>query len=231
MSITTIIDRPRFVYPTTPKTNVTAPTIREVGFTPPRMLVITAWEACPVCAGDGEHAVEVRGGRWNPYAQGGMWEPDEDIFPCDACNGTGIIRVQRDAFTGMRYDDDDSGLDPSGDGPIRLPHMLSITEPDEDEHAIWRARLDRLHAIIRDSARVAAAATDEGLSGDPCIHGLSWNDVHTLSVMWGEPVKYYPPGNPAGNSNGFISTRAPIMIRSDGLVIPVSLFGKWSDDG
>lgn len=51
---------------------------------------------CPECDGEGMIEYEVVGGRWNAYAQGGMWEPWYVERTCEECDGLGYVEEEED---------------------------------------------------------------------------------------------------------------------------------------
>ena len=60
------------------------------------MMEKAKYTICPDCEGEGSIEYEISGGRWNSYAQGGMWEPWYGERPCERCDGLGMIEEEED---------------------------------------------------------------------------------------------------------------------------------------
>lgn len=128
-------------------------------------LVLLAGEACNACDGEGSVEVEVRGGRWNPHAQGGMWEPDYVRRDCERCDGTGRLDRARCIRCGHAH----ASLDEVG---YEYGEPECECEPEEvfammDEVDAY----DRVLAAYRDADRAAVAL---GLRTSTNAFGIPW---------------------------------------------------------
>lgn len=133
---------------------------------------IDAEETCTACDGEGWVEVEIPGGRWNPSAQGGMWEPDYRRVTCDACNGTKAVSIERCA---------------------RCGHDTVTCECDDDDFPVFYAEMDAVREVAARLTDLQAAADGVagGLGLQLNIHRVPWNLFHALAASLERPVEYY----------------------------------------